>query len=101
MRRDQLHEDGATRSSDMTAASDDVTPPASGPTGREPRTPEPPAREPGNIKRHLLFGLALALAFGSIYAGVLGGGRVLQWALAVGAAIVVIIAMATGPAKRR
>jgi hypothetical protein len=54
-----------------------------------------------NIRRHLLFGLALALAFGSIYAGVLGGGPILQWGLGVSALIVVIVAMATGPTKPR
>jgi hypothetical protein len=41
----------------------------------------------------LCFGLALLLAFGSMYAGVLGQARVVQYALAIAAAVVAIIAL--------
>ena len=48
---------------------------------------------PTGVKRHLLFGLALLLAFGSMYAGVLGLGRAIQYGLAIGGAIAAIIAL--------
>ena len=69
--------------------SDENHPP---PSGDEP---------PTNIKRHLLFGLALALAFGSIYTGVLDGGPVLQWALGGAALVVVLLALATNSRPSR
>jgi len=75
--------------SEMTTPPDD-TPPTS--------VHQPP--EPGDMKRHLFFGLALLLAFASMYAGVLQWGRVVQYALAVGALIVVLLAMTTGMARR-
>ena len=45
------------------------------------------------VKRHLFFGLALLLAFGSMYAGVLGQGRVVQYSLAIAAAVVALVAL--------
>jgi hypothetical protein len=70
---------------------------------QSPDLPSPssePPREPVNLRRHLLFGLALALAFGSMYAGILGGGTVLQFTLAGGALIAVLVAL-LGSATQR
>jgi hypothetical protein len=56
--------------------------------------------EPAEIRRKLLFGAALVLALASVYAGLLGWGRVLQYGLAGLAVLVVLIALisgATGP----
>ncbi len=56
--------------------------------------------EPAEIRRKLFFGAALLLAMGSVYAGLLGWGRVLQYGLAGLAVLVVLIALisgATGP----
>jgi inner membrane protein involved in colicin E2 resistance len=66
----------------------------------ESNTPIPdpsgtPQRAPSDLRRHLLFGLALALAFGSMYAGIFGLGRLIQYSLAVGALIIVVIALAS------
>jgi hypothetical protein len=55
--------------------------------------PESGTPGPTGIKRQLFFGLALLLAFGSMYAGVLGLGSVVQYALAISGAIVAIIAL--------
>jgi hypothetical protein len=82
-----------------------------------PPTPAPPAgeepvsdryrsftpSEPAEIRRKLLFGAALLLAMASVYAGLLGWGRVLQYGLAGLAVLVVLIALisgATGPPQR-
>ena len=48
---------------------------------------------PAGIKRQLFFGLAMLLAFGSMYAGVLGWGRVVQYGLAGAAAVVALVAL--------
>lgn len=56
------------------------------------QTPEPDRPAP-NMRRHLLFGLALLLAFGSMYAGILGYGTGVQYALAVSAAIAAVAAL--------
>ena len=56
--------------------------------------------EPAEIRRKLLFGAALILALASVYAGLLGWGRGLQYGLAGLAVLVVVIALisgATGP----
>jgi hypothetical protein len=56
--------------------------------------------EPAEIRRKLLFGAALLLAMASVYSGLLGWGRVLQYGLAGLAVLVVLIALisgATGP----
>ena len=56
--------------------------------------------EPAEIKRKLLFGVALLLAMASVYAGLFGWGRVLQYGLAGLAVLTVLIAVvsgATGP----
>ena len=77
-------------------------------------TPDPPAddepvsdryrsytpSEPAEIRRKLLFGVALLLAMASVYAGLLGWGRLLQYGLAGLAVLTVLIALisgATGP----
>ena len=60
-----------------------------------------PQTEPGDVRRKLFFGLALVLAMGSMYAGILGAGRVVQYGLAILALIVVVVAMASGVTARR
>jgi hypothetical protein len=58
--------------------------------------------EPAEIRRKLLFGVALVLAMASVYAGLLGWGRVLQYGLAGLAVLTVLIALvsgATGPPR--
>jgi hypothetical protein len=52
--------------------------------------------EPAEIRRKLLFGVALLLAMASVYAGLLGWGPVLQYGLAGLAALTVLIALITG-----
>jgi len=52
--------------------------------------------EPAEIRRKLLFGVALLLALASVYAGLLGWGRVLQYGLAGLAVLTVLIALITG-----
>lgn len=54
--------------------------------------------EPAEIRRKLLFGVALLLALASVYAGLLGWGRVLQYGLAGLAVLTVLIALITGAA---
>ena len=56
---------------------------------------------PVGIRRHLLFGAALLLAFGSMYAGVLGLGTAVQYVLAITGAVVAIIALSMKAATRR
>jgi hypothetical protein len=56
-------------------------------------TPGPETPGPVGIGRHLLFGVALLLAFGSMYAGVLGQGRVVQYALAIAGAVAALVAL--------
>ncbi len=56
-------------------------------------TAEPGAPGPVGIRRQLFFGLALLLAFGSMYAGVLGQGPVVQYGLAIAAAIIALLAL--------
>lgn len=61
----------------------------------DPPIPDPsgaPPREPADLTRHLLFGLALLLAFGSMYAGVLQWGPAVQYGLAIAALVAVILA---------
>ncbi len=56
--------------------------------------------EPAEIRRKLLFGVALVLAMVSVYAGLLEWGRVLQFgfaALAVATVLIALISGATGP----
>jgi hypothetical protein len=55
----------------------------------------PESGPPGTtgIKRQLFFGLALLLAMGSMYAGVLGLGSVVQYGLAISGAIIAVIAL--------
>jgi hypothetical protein len=58
--------------------------------------------EPAEIRRKLLFGVALVLAMASVYAGLLGWGRVLQYGLAGLAVLTVLVALisgATGPPR--
>jgi hypothetical protein len=52
--------------------------------------------EPAEIRRKLLFGVALILALISVYAGLLGWGSVLQYGFASFAAATVLIALITG-----
>jgi XTP/dITP diphosphohydrolase len=59
--------------------------------------------EPAEIRRKLLFGAALLLAMASVYAGLLGWGRVLQYGLAGLSVLTVLIALvsgATGPPRK-
>jgi hypothetical protein len=53
------------------------------------------------VKRKLFFGAALLLAMGSMYAGLLGAGRVIQYGLAILALVIVAVAMGSGAAARR
>jgi len=60
--------------------------------------------EPAEIRRKLLFGAALVLAMVSVYAGLLGWGRVIQYGVAGLAVLTVMVALvsgATGPPQRR
>ena len=59
------------------------------------RSPAPESDSPGaaGVKRQLFFGLAMLLAFGSMFAGVLNWGKVLQYGLAIAAAIVALVAL--------
>jgi hypothetical protein len=66
-----------------------------------PNAPVPPPSEPGDVKRKLFFGAALLLAMGSMYAGLLGAGRVIQYGLAILALVIVAVAMGSGAAARR
>ena len=52
--------------------------------------------EPAEIRRKLLFGVALLLAMASVYAGLFGWGRLLQYGLAGLAVMTVLIALITG-----
>lgn len=52
--------------------------------------------EPAEIRRKLLFGAALLLAMASVYAGLFGWGRVLQYGLASLAVLTVLVALITG-----
>ena len=52
--------------------------------------------EPAEMRRKLLFGVALLLAMASVYAGLLGWGRVLQYGLAGLAVLTVLIALISG-----
>lgn len=80
------------------------TPPAP-PTDDEPvsdRYRSYTPSEPAEIRRKLLFGVALVLAMASVYAGLLGWGPVLQYGLAGLAVLTVLIALisgATGPPR--
>jgi hypothetical protein len=56
--------------------------------------------EPAEIKRKLLFGVALVLSIASVLAGLLGWGRLLQYGLAGLALLTVFVALATGAAGR-
>jgi hypothetical protein len=52
--------------------------------------------EPAEIKRKLLFGVALVLAVVSVNAGLLGWGRLLQYGLAGLALLTILVALVTG-----
>jgi hypothetical protein len=65
----------------------------------EPPGPDQPRAATGGLARHLLFGIALVLAFASMYAGVLGWGRSYQYALAVAALVIVLMALTKGTGK--
>jgi hypothetical protein len=54
--------------------------------------------EPAEIRRKLFFGAALLLALGSVYAGLLGWGRPLQYGLAGLAVCTVLAAIVSGAA---
>jgi hypothetical protein len=54
--------------------------------------------EPAEIRRKLFFGVALLLALGSVYSGLLGWGRLLQYGLAGLAVLTVLVALVTGAA---
>lgn len=54
--------------------------------------------EPAEIRRKLMFGVALLLSLGSVYAGLLGWGRVVQYGLAGLAVLTVLVALVTGAA---
>jgi hypothetical protein len=58
--------------------------------------------EPAEIRRKLFFGAALLLAMASVYAGLLGWGRLVQYGLAALAVVTVLVALvsgATGPPR--
>jgi hypothetical protein len=54
--------------------------------------------EPAEIRRKLFFGAALLLALASVYAGLLGWGRLLQYGLAGLAVFTVVAAIVSGAA---
>lgn len=54
--------------------------------------------DPAEIRRKLLFGVALILALASMYAGLLQWGRLAQYGLAGLALLVVLIALVSGAA---
>ena len=54
--------------------------------------------EPAEIRRKLFFGVALLLALASVYSGLLGWGRVLQYGLAGLAVLTVLVALISGAA---
>ena len=81
------------------------------PTPESPESDEPVSdrhrswtpSEPAEIRRKMLFGVALILALISVYAGLLEWGPVLQYGFASLAAATVLIALitgATGPPPR-
>ena len=68
----------------------------------EPVVPPPPRpADDGDsdqpVKRKMLIGVALMLAMGSIYAGLLDAGRLAQVTLATGATIAVVWALTSRP----
>jgi hypothetical protein len=69
-------------------------------TSDDPVPTIPPA-EPAEIRRKLLFGLALILAMLSMYAGLFGWGPFVQYALASGATAAVLIALISGAFTRK
>jgi hypothetical protein len=73
----------------------------SAPMEEQPPPRQHPTSEPGDVKRKLFFGAALLLAMASMYAGLLGAGRVVQYGLALVALVVVAVAMGSGAAARR
>ena len=56
--------------------------------------------EPAEIRRKLFFGVALVLALVSVYAGLLGWGRFLQYGFAGLAVLTVFAALLSGAAAR-
>ena len=66
----------------------------------KPSPPGYPPSDPADVKRKLFFGVSLVLAMGSMYAGILGAGRVIQYGLAVAALIAVVVAVARGGTKK-
>jgi hypothetical protein len=80
-------------------------PPAAPPAGDEPvsdRYRSHVPSEPAEIRRKLLFGAALVLSMMSVYSGLLGWGRVLQYGfagLAVAVVLVALVSGATGPPR--
>jgi hypothetical protein len=86
----------------------DSTPPAAGSSPVPPPDDEPVSdryrsytpSDPAEIRRKLLFGVALVLSLVSVYAGLLEWGRVLQFGfagLAVATVLIALISGATGP----
>ena len=84
-----------------------VTPPAPAapPPGELPAEPPAPDRfrsnepaEPGEIHRKLFFGGALVCALVSVYAGLLGWGKLVQYGFAGLAVITVFAALRSGAA---
>jgi hypothetical protein len=77
------------------------------PTPPVPAPPDPDApvsdryrthtpSEPAEIRRKLFFGAALVLAVLSMYAGLLGWGRLFQYGFAGLAVLIVFVALASG-----
>ena len=94
----------AVRSAGVTSSPPEPPPAAGAPAGAPPtadeahadryRTIEP--SPPEEIRRKLLFGVALVLALASVYVGLLLQSRALQYTLAGLAVLVVFIALLTG-----
>jgi hypothetical protein len=93
------------------AVTPDATPPSTPATAPNqapiPRTDDAPVSdryrsnapsEPAEIRRKLFFGAALLFALGSVYAGLLGWGRLLQYGLAGLAVFTVVAAIVSGAA---
>ena len=86
---------------DPTTSPDDATP--ARPSPDEPisdRYRSSAPSDPAEIRRKLLFGVALVLALASVYAGLLEWGRALQFGfagLAVAAVLIALISGAAGP----
>jgi hypothetical protein len=71
-----------------------TTPPAEPPVSDRYRSNAP--ADPAEIRRKLLFGVALVMALVSVYAGLLQWGRLLQYGFAGLAVLTVFIALLSG-----